>query len=421
MDNSLLAIAASQPATIADVIAALETIDGLLPDTDGLKWFNWLYLTVTKAVDLNISAGNWHNPAWLTQLDIVFAGLYLSALSAWLTPGETAPKCWTILFDARNDAKLARVQFALAGINAHIDHDLSEAVVETCRQFGIAPVHQSPEYLDYTLVNSILDPIVDQAKAQLLTGRSATICPPSTTSKTWPPHSACVLPARQPGPTARCCSTWKKFPVWATDFWMVWTTPPLWQHAVYWLPSACNLFTPNPQRFLRVLQHNSGQLRVSLIRSHFVRDVCRQLFRRHCLDINDHQLAAIVARRQMNQTRAHGCARQSKPSASQQRTCPRAVRIRTRPEPRVVGIELRVVYKRKSANLRRPSRIVAVVVVIVWQIVFELNPVQPANLIIFIGVDEEMLLRVRHFIQRKPLPSPILEALGESENGRRER
>jgi hypothetical protein len=170
MDNPLLAIATKPVDTIPGVIAALEAIDGLLPDTDGLKWFNWLYLTVTKAVDLNIGAGTWRNPAWLTQLDVVFAGLYLSALSAWLTPGQTAPKCWAILFDARNDAKLARIQFALAGINAHIDHDLSEAVVETCHQFNIAPVHQSPEYLDYAQVNDILDPIVDQAKAQLLTG-----------------------------------------------------------------------------------------------------------------------------------------------------------------------------------------------------------------------------------------------------------
>jgi len=170
MQNPLLAIATKPVTTIADVIAALEAIDALLPDTDGLKWFNWLYLTVTKAVDSNISTGTWRNPAWLTQLDVVFAGLYLSALSEWLTPGETAPKCWAVLFEARNDAKLARIQFALAGINAHIDHDLSEAVVETCSQFGIAPVHQSPEYLDYTQVNDILDPIVDQAKAQLLTG-----------------------------------------------------------------------------------------------------------------------------------------------------------------------------------------------------------------------------------------------------------
>jgi hypothetical protein len=170
MDSPLLAIATKPVTTIPDVIASLEAIDALLPVTDGLKWFNWLYLIVTKAVDLNIGANTFHNPAWLTQLDVVFAGLYFSALADWLTPGETAPKCWSTFFNARNDAKLARVQFALAGINAHIDHDLSEAIVETCRQFGITPVHQSPEYLDYTQVNNILNPIVDQAKTQLLTG-----------------------------------------------------------------------------------------------------------------------------------------------------------------------------------------------------------------------------------------------------------
>jgi hypothetical protein len=170
MDNPLLAIATKPVNSIADVIAAFEAIDGALPDNDGLKWFNWLYLAVTRAVDLNIGAMNWRNPAWLTQLDVVFARLYLSALAQSLTPGATPPKCWSVLFDARNDARLARVQFALAGINAHIDHDLCAAVVETCRQFGIAPVNSTPEYLDYCQVNDVLDPIVTQAKQQLLTG-----------------------------------------------------------------------------------------------------------------------------------------------------------------------------------------------------------------------------------------------------------
>ena len=101
---------------------------------------------------------------------IVFARLYLSALVQWLTPGGTTPKCWTVVFESRNDAGLARIQFALAGINAHIDHDLSIAVVETCRQFGIAPTHLSSEYLDYCHVNDVLDPVINQAKTELLTG-----------------------------------------------------------------------------------------------------------------------------------------------------------------------------------------------------------------------------------------------------------
>jgi len=39
-------------ATIPDVIARMQAIDALLPVTDGLKWFNRLYLMVTQQVDL---------------------------------------------------------------------------------------------------------------------------------------------------------------------------------------------------------------------------------------------------------------------------------------------------------------------------------------------------------------------------------
>jgi hypothetical protein len=178
-DEELLAIAAKPVKTIPDVVASLTALDLALPDADGLKWFNWLYLTVTKAVDLSIglSIGTrpqnsraWNCPEWLTRLDVVFAGLYLDALSKWLTPGETASKCWQVLFRARNDARLARIQFALAGVNAHIDHDLPIAVVQTCREFSIEPVHLSPQYQDYCAVNNLLDGIIDTAKQELLVG-----------------------------------------------------------------------------------------------------------------------------------------------------------------------------------------------------------------------------------------------------------
>ena len=169
-DAQLLAIATNPVHSISEVIASLESIDSVLADADGLKWFNWLYLTVTRAVDQSVGASTWRNPAWLAQLDVVFARLYLNAVLQWLSPGQSAPKCWQVLFRSRNDARLARVQFALAGVNAHIDHDLSLAVVETCRQFGIKPVHLSDVYLDYCHVNDVLDPIIDQAKSVLLTG-----------------------------------------------------------------------------------------------------------------------------------------------------------------------------------------------------------------------------------------------------------
>ena len=59
-------------ATIPDVIARMQAIDELLPVTDGLKWFNRLYLMVTQQVDLCPPGGAWQCPVWLDRLDIQF-------------------------------------------------------------------------------------------------------------------------------------------------------------------------------------------------------------------------------------------------------------------------------------------------------------------------------------------------------------
>lgn len=168
-DDRLLAAASQNVSSITGVVTVFETIQSILPDGDGLKWFNWLYLTVTKAVDLSAATGTWHNTTWLVRLDVNFASLYLSALRGYLT-GAAVPECWAVLFRARNDQRLARLQFAFAGMNAHIDRDLCVAVNTTCAEFGIAPVHLSGEYQDFCAVNSLLDGIVNQAKQQLLTG-----------------------------------------------------------------------------------------------------------------------------------------------------------------------------------------------------------------------------------------------------------
>jgi hypothetical protein len=174
MDAGLLEIASQQINTIPDVIAAFEAIDRVLPESDGLKWFNGLYLSVTlavdQAVDQSVGTLHWNNPEWLSRLDVVFARLYLNALRASLTPGQIAAGCWQVMFSARHDVRLARIQFALAGMNAHIDHDLSVAVVETCSELKIAPVHLSPEYRDFTQVNQLLDKLIDATKHQLMVG-----------------------------------------------------------------------------------------------------------------------------------------------------------------------------------------------------------------------------------------------------------
>lgn len=165
-DPALIAIVEKTPLSVDDVLAMLQNIDATCIDGDGLKWFNWLYLQVTQAVEQRVEAGGFNDPAWLAELDIQFAGLYFSALKAGLE-GAVSPGCWRALIGVRNNAAIARIQFAIAGVNAHINHDLPQAIVSTCSALGTIPRHGNPQYLDYTALNSTLDPLIESAKATL--------------------------------------------------------------------------------------------------------------------------------------------------------------------------------------------------------------------------------------------------------------
>jgi hypothetical protein len=165
-DATILSTVQSDPQSVADVLQILQTIDGIVPREDGLKWFNWLYLQVTIAVRERIAAGGFSDPSWLEKLDVQFACLYFSALRRRLS-GQSAPDCWQVVLVRRADTKLARVQFALAGINAHINHDLPAAIVKTCEISGSTPQHDSPQYTGYMALNSTLDSLVESAKQEL--------------------------------------------------------------------------------------------------------------------------------------------------------------------------------------------------------------------------------------------------------------
>ncbi len=165
-DSSLLASVQTDPQSISDVLQTLQSIETTCVDGDGLKWFNWLYLQVTQAVEARVAGGGFTDPAWLAELDVQFARLYFSALKSSLS-GEATPTCWQVLFNSRNQGAIARIQFALAGINAHINHDLPEAIVTTCEVTGTTPDHGGTQYRDYTALNSTLDSLIESAKTTL--------------------------------------------------------------------------------------------------------------------------------------------------------------------------------------------------------------------------------------------------------------
>jgi len=50
-DPEILAALLTPPKSVADVIRIMLNIEATCSDSDGLKWFNWLYLQVTQAVE----------------------------------------------------------------------------------------------------------------------------------------------------------------------------------------------------------------------------------------------------------------------------------------------------------------------------------------------------------------------------------
>ena len=165
-DSAILTAVQNPPQTVADVLQGLQTIDSLCVNEDGLKWFNGLYLKVTQAIETRVNAGGFQDPAWITQLDVQFARLYYSTVLLALT-GAPCPGCWQVMFAVRDNLQIARIQFALAGMNAHINHDLCLAIEATCKATDTVPQHGTVQYNDYTSVNPVLAGLIDQAKQTL--------------------------------------------------------------------------------------------------------------------------------------------------------------------------------------------------------------------------------------------------------------
>jgi hypothetical protein len=168
-DPILAAAVQTTPQSIADVVRILEAIEAACADGDGLKWFNGLYLNVTQAVEARVNAAGFINPAWVAALDVRFARFYFAAIESALSDGSQgkAPGCWQAVFDRRNQTAIARIQFAMAGMNAHINHDLPQAVFDICQTTSVPPEHGTAEYNDFTALNTTLDSLTDAAKAAL--------------------------------------------------------------------------------------------------------------------------------------------------------------------------------------------------------------------------------------------------------------
>ncbi len=157
-------------ATVDDVIDVMTSLDRSLPDGDGLKWFNRLYLQVTLAVLDAVTTATYRDPAFLATLDVVFANLYFDAVAAAHADPARLPSAWRPLFECRDRSGIHPLQFALAGMSAHINRDLLEGIVVTYRSTDGAPEHGSARHDDFERVNDLLEQVEEQIRGEFSTG-----------------------------------------------------------------------------------------------------------------------------------------------------------------------------------------------------------------------------------------------------------
>jgi hypothetical protein len=136
------------------------------PLPNGVACFNGLYLQVTEAVAEELPRLPAGVREFVVRLDVVFAQFYFEAFEA-AARQRWVSKAWAPLFERKDAPGVLPLQFALAGMNAHINNDLALALVQTWRELGIRPRRGSPEHRAYTQVDGVLARVQREARAPL--------------------------------------------------------------------------------------------------------------------------------------------------------------------------------------------------------------------------------------------------------------
>ena len=152
--------------TVKGVAQELERIERELPRTDGVKWFAWLYADVTRAIVKLFDGGQLKAPDFMAELVIRFG----DAFSASVARPDAAPPAWHPLFERRHDPRVAPLQFAMAGLNAHVGSELPVGLADVAQERSIDLARARAEHDDWTKVNSTIAAVEPAAKHYLLTG-----------------------------------------------------------------------------------------------------------------------------------------------------------------------------------------------------------------------------------------------------------
>ncbi len=123
--------------------------------------FATLYSKITSAVRHAITAGRFQDGSWVRTYLASFAELYRVAFVGYID-GRSAdvPGSWRIAFDTARDRRELIVQDLSLGVNAHVDRDLSHALVRAT--IGSGKTRDVRRH-DHFAVNDVLHEQLDAA------------------------------------------------------------------------------------------------------------------------------------------------------------------------------------------------------------------------------------------------------------------
>ena len=155
------------------LIGRMESLLGPLESAgDPRRFFHATYLRTTRAVRDALRDGLFADPEWVERWDVAFADLYLLALAAGPVgtggpggPGEAgaaggpgAARPWEVAFRAaREQPGLPPLRHVLLGMNAHVNFDLPQALLEVISVAEFAdPARIAQRQADHQRIDEVL-------------------------------------------------------------------------------------------------------------------------------------------------------------------------------------------------------------------------------------------------------------------------
>jgi hypothetical protein len=160
VQGEITEVLAGTPHDVADVVAQLAELQVLLEkatpedDENPIAAFNNLYWTITSTILEHLDAGAFHDPEFLTVLDVEFAKRYLNAMRLWGQSSPQTPEAWKVLFRQMSNRGVRSLPAAVAGVNAHVNYDLPFALNRTWALLN-TDASSVTQHQDYQHINEV--------------------------------------------------------------------------------------------------------------------------------------------------------------------------------------------------------------------------------------------------------------------------